>query len=335
MIFSSLKIKNVELKNRIVMSPMCTYMAKNDGKVNDWHIVHYAARAVGGVGLIIPEATAISLNGRISKNDLGLWNDNQIEGFKKLVSTIHQLGSKVAVQLAHAGRKSEADGRLIAPSAIAFSSDFETPEETTVEDIERIADRFYSAANRAIAAGVDIIEIHAAHGYFINQMLSPLTNKRTDLYGGSFENRNRFLIEVIKRIRKIWDGPLFIRVSADEYVEGGNHIEQTIETVKLIADNIDLIDVSSGGVTPDMPKTYPGYQAIFSKKIKNANNILTGAVGLITTDEYAEALLNDGSADLIFMGRELLRNPYWAIYAADKQEIALYPKPYKRAFYSV
>ncbi len=332
MIFSSLKIKNVELKNRMVMSPMCTYMAGNDGEVTNRHIVHYGTRAIGGIGLIIPEATAVSSEGRISNNDLGLWNDSQIEGFKKLVDTAHELGSKIAVQLAHAGRKSEADGRLIAPTSIAFSNDFETPEEATAEDIKQIADQFYFAAKRAIAAGVDVIEIHAAHGYFINQMLSPLTNKRTDLYGGSFENRNRFLIEVIKRIRKIWDGPLFIRVSADEYVKGGNHIEQTIQTVKLIADNADLIDVSSGGVTPDMPKTYPGYQAVFSKKIKDAHNILTGAVGLITTDEYAEALLNDGSADLIFMGRELLRNPYWAIYAAAKRGIALYPKPYERAF---
>jgi len=332
MLFSELKIADLRLKNRIVMSPMCMYRSE-DGKVTDWHIVHYAARASGGVGLIITEATAVSPEGRISDNDLGLWDDSQIDRFRQLVEAIHLCGAKIGVQLAHAGRKSEAAGDPIAPSAIRYSDQYRMPKEAITDEIEHIADQFVAAAKRAITAGADVIEIHAAHGYFINQLLSPLTNRRTDRYGGSFENRNRFLIDLINSIRKFWSGPLFVRVSADEYEKEGNHIEQTLKTAALIkAAGADLIDVSSGGLTPKMPETYPGYQVGFSKKIKEAAGILTGAVGLITTDEYAEAILRDEAADLIFLGRELLRNPYWALLAADKRGIRLYPNSYERAF---
>jgi len=332
MLFSELKIANLRLKNRIVMSPMCMYSSA-DGKVADWHIVHYATRAAGGVGLIITEATAVSPEGRISDNDLGLWNDAQISGFGRLVDTVHLYGSKIGVQLAHAGRKSEAAGDPIAPSAIRYSDSYRMPKEATTEQIEGIAGQFIAAARRAIAAGVDLIEIHAAHGYFINQLLSPLTNRRTDKFGGSFENRNRFLIDLINSIRKFWSGPLFVRVSAEEYEKEGNHIEQTLKTAALVkAAGADLIDTSSGGLTPKMPETYPGYQVGFSKKIKKTVGILTGAVGSITTDEYAEAILRSGSADLIFLGRELLRNPYWALYAANKRGIRLYPDSYERSF---
>ncbi|NOZ83482.1 MAG: NADPH dehydrogenase NamA [Epsilonproteobacteria bacterium] len=333
MLFDVLKTGGLELKNRVVMSPMCMYMAGGDGKVTNRHIIHYAARAIGGVGLIIPEVTAVSPVGRISDNDLGLWNDSQIDGFRQLIDAVHQCGSKIGVQLGHAGRKSEAEGEPIAPSAISYSNKYRTPKEASTDEIGQIMDQFATAGKRAIAAGVDVIEIHAAHGYFINEMLSPLTNKRNDQYGGNFQNRNRFLIELLKKIREFWGGPLFVRVSADEYEKEGNHIEETVTTAKLAKKaGADLIDVSSGGLTPKLPATYPGYQVIFSRRIRKEADIMTGAVGLITTDEYAEAILRDGSADLIFLGRELLRNPYWALYAANKYGIRLYPESYQRAF---
>jgi len=332
MLFDKLKTERLELKNRVVMSPMCIYMADNDGKVTSRHIIHYASRAIGGVGLIIPEATAVSSIGRISDNDLGLWNNSQIDGFRQLIDAVHQCGSKIGVQLGHAGRKSEAEGEPIAPSAISYSNKHRIPKEATTDEIDQISDQFAAAGKRAISAGVDVIEIHAAHGYFINEMLSPLTNRRNDQYGGNFENR-KFLIELLKKIRGFWDGPLFVRVSADEYEKDGNHVEETITTAKLSKKaGADLIDVSSGGLTPKLPATYPGYQVMFSRRIRKEADIMTGAVGLITTDEYAEAILHEGSADLIFLGRELLRNPYWAIYAANKYGIKLYPEPYQRAF---
>ena len=333
MLFDELKTKGLKLKNRVVMSPMCMYMAGGDGKVTNRHINHYATRAIGGVGLIIPEVTAVSLVGRISDNDLGLWNDSQVDGFRQLIDAVHQCGSKIGVQLGHAGRKSEAEGEPIAPSAISYSNKHRTPKEAATDEIGQIMDQFAAAGKRAIAAGVDVIEIHAAHGYFINEMLSPLTNRRNDQYGGNFENRNRFLSELLKKIRKFWGGPLFVRVSADEYEKEGNHIEETVTTAKLAKKaGADLIDVSSGGLTPKLPATYPGYQVAFSRRIRKEADIMTGAVGLITTDEYAEAILHDGSADLIFLGRELLRNPYWALYAANKYGIKLYPESYQRAF---
>ncbi len=333
MLFDELKTAGVEIKKRVVFYPICIYMAGSEGKVTNRHIIHYATRAIGGVGLIIPEVTAVSSVGRISDNDLGLWNDNQVEGFRQLVDTVHQCGSKIGVQLGHAGRKSEAGGEPIAPSAISYSDKHRTPKEATTDEIDQIMDQFMAAGKRAIAAGVDVIEIHAAHGYFINEMLSPLTNRRNDQYGGNFENRNRFLIKLLKKIRELWSGPLFVRVSADEYEKEGNHIEETVTTAKLVKKaGVDLIDTSSGGLTPKLPATYPGYQVIFSRKIRKEADIMTGAVGLITTDEYAEAILHEGSADLIFLGRELLRNPYWAICAANKCGIVLYPESYQRAF---
>ncbi|MGB4439007.1 MAG: NADPH dehydrogenase, partial [Sedimentibacter sp.] len=237
-------LKDLEIKNRVVMAPMCMYSADDDGKATEWHLVHYASRAIGGVGLIIQEATAVEPRGRISSNDLGLWEDSQIEMLKKIVNTAKSYGSLMGVQLGHAGRKCEAENELIiAPSAIAFSGEYRVPNEMTKEDINTVIASFKSAAERCIEVGYDIIEIHGAHGYLINQFLSPVTNKRTDEYGGSLENRTRFLKEVIRAVRQVWpmEKPLMLRVTAEDYVEEGNHPEDLANIINLVKDEgIDI-----------------------------------------------------------------------------------------------
>lgn len=333
MLFETLKIKDMTLKNRVVMSPMCMYSANEDGKLTSWHLSHYVSRAIGGVGLIITEATAVSPEGRISDGDLGLWCDEQIDMYKQLSKQIHDCGSKIGIQLAHAGRKSEAKDAPIAPSALAFSPNFRTPSEMSLEDIEKIKDDFINAAKRAMSADIDVIEIHAAHGYLINQFLSPLSNKREDKYGGNFENRNRLLKEIVIQIRNFFNGPLFVRISADETVSEGNHIEQSINTAAMLKDlGVDLIDVSSGGVEPVLPSFYPGYQSLYAKEIRAKVGIKTGTVGLIRDDEFAEFLLKEEFSDLIFLGRVLLKDPFWVINAASKNGKTIYPKAYERAY---
>jgi len=298
-----------------------------------WHLTHYVTRAIGGVGLIITEATAISKEGRISNKDIALWNDEQLDMYKTLSKLLHENGAKIGVQLAHAGRKSETDDEIIAPSALKFNENFKAPKEMNLDDIEKVKQDFINAAKRAIEADIDIIEIHAAHGYLINQFLSPLTNKRKDEYGGSFTNRNRLLKEIVCAIREIWDGPLFVRISADENAKEGNHIEESIKTSLMLKEcGVDLIDVSSGGVIPVVPKVYPGYQSFYAKEIKENVQIMTGTVGMIKNEDFAEFLLNEGFADLIFLGRVLLRNPYWPIETAFKMGKKIYPKAYERAY---
>lgn len=334
-LFSSFKIKDLELKNRIVMAPMCMDSAV-DGYVNQWHHIHYSTRAIGGVGLIILEATGIEPGGRITDKDLGIWDDSQIEGLKEIVDSCHQYGSKIGIQINHGGRKSEVlTSPIIAPSAIAFNETYRVPTEMTKEDIKTTVTKFKEAAERSLKAGFDLIELHGAHGYLISQFLSPITNKREDEYGGSLENRVRFLKEVIEEVKTVWpeSKPLLLRVSAEDYVENGNTGEIMAKLIDLVKDyGIDMVDVSTGGVAPAKISTYPGYQIKQSEIIKETCNIPTIAGGLITLPDMAEEILCNDRADLVFLGRELLRNPYWTLQAAKALgEDITWPIQYERS----
>lgn len=335
-LFTEQKIKNMVVKNRIVMPPMCNYCAGEDGFVTDWHILHYASRAVGGAGLIILEATGICPEGRISEKDLGLWNDQQIPGMKKLVDAVHENGAKIGVQLSHAGRKCTAPGMDVeAPSPIAYDDESVTPREMTIEDIEETVDQFRQAVARAEKAGFDLVEIHAAHGYLLNEFLSPLTNVRTDEYGGSMENRVRIVGRVIDAAKEVWpeEKPLAIRVTAEDYQDGGNVAQDLADMLDMIKDKgIDLVNVSTGGVVPVTPKVFKGYQIPHAELIKKQTGLPVIAGGLVTEPEEADEIISSGKADFVYMGRELLRNPYWPLHAA----IALgddipWPKQYERA----
>lgn len=318
-LFASYIIKDLELKNRIIMAPMCMYSAGDDGKVTDWHVIHYASRAVGGVGLIIQEATAVESRGRISSRDLGIWDDSHIDGLKKIVEAVKSNGAKIGIQLGHAGRKCEAESeKIIAPSSIAFNEEYRVPAEMTKEDIKAVVAAFKAAAKRAKQAGYDVLEIHGAHGYLINEFLSPVTNKRTDEYGGSPENRARILKEIIRAVRDVWpkEKPLMMRVTAEDYVDGGNHPDDLAELINLVKEyGLDLIDVSSGGVVSVAPKAFQGYQVKFAETIKEKTVLPVVAGGLVIDPNMAEEILQNNRADLIFIGRALLRNPYWPLQA--------------------
>lgn len=334
-LFTPYTVKDVTLKNRIVMSPMCMYSSYNeDGKVQNWHFTHYASRAVGQAGLIILEATAVTPQGRISPQDLGIWSDDHINGLKKLVEQLKEQGAKTGIQLAHAGRKAMLDGEIVAPSAIAFNEKMKQPKEMTKSDIAEMVASFKKAAVRVKQAGFDIIELHGAHGYLINEFLSPLTNKRTDEYGGTLENRCRFLQEVITAVKTVWEGPLFLRISANDYGEQGMTANDYVIVAKWMKElGVDFIDVSSGGVISGPVNDYPGYQVKFAEIIKQQAKIDTGAVGLITSAQHAEEILQNERADLIFLGRELLRDPYWPRKAAKELNFELEgPKQYKRGW---
>lgn len=334
-LFSPITFNRVTLKNRIVMSPMCMYSSHHeDGQVNSFHLTHYTSRAVGQVGLIMIEATAILPEGRISPQDLGIWHDDHIQGLKRLTQNIHEYGAKAAIQLAHAGRKGQHHHSVFAPSALAFNNTYKKPIAMSVDDIQQTLMAFKNGAKRAKQANFDIVEIHGAHGYLINQFLSPLTNKRTDKYGGGRDNRYRFLQEVIEAVQSEWDGPLFVRLSTDEYHEQGNTLDDMyFYAEKMKEQGIDLIDCSSGGVAPTSISTYPGYQLKQCEAIKHKVSIPTGAVGLITSGLQAEEIIQNDRADLIFIGRALLRNPYWAKAAAEElNENIQVPKPYERGW---
>ncbi|WP_201713407.1 NADPH dehydrogenase NamA [Rossellomorea arthrocnemi] len=334
-LFEPYTLKNVELKNRIVMAPMCMYSSHNqDGKVENWHRTHYTSRAVGGVGLIIQEATAVTPQGRISPQDLGIWDDGHIEGLRELVDLIKDQGAKTGIQLAHAGRKAVLEGDILAPSAIPFNEEMKTPVEMTAGDIEETITAFIKGAERAKKAGFDVIEIHGAHGYLINEFLSPLSNKRRDEYGGSAENRYRFLREVIDGIQQVWDGPLLVRVSAKDYNDEGLDVGDYIVFAKWMKEQgVDLIDVSSGALVPARIPVFPGYQVKLAENIKNAAGIDTGAVGLITTGIQAEEILRNERADLILLAREMLRDPYWPRTAALELGVEIEaPKQYERGW---
>jgi 2,4-dienoyl-CoA reductase-like NADH-dependent reductase (Old Yellow Enzyme family) len=349
-LFEPLQLKSVLLKNRIVVSPMCQYSSE-DGFANDWHLVHLGSRAVGGAGLVIAEATAVSPEGRITHQDLGLWKDEQITYLKKITDFITNQNSIPGIQLAHAGRKAshsqpwkgseslnDKNGawKTFAPSAIAYKDGEPTPDELDVTGIKKIIADFRSSAERALKAGFKVIEIHGAHGYLIHEFLSPLSNKRTDEYGGNFENRIRFILEIISSIQEVWpaDLPIFLRISATDWVENGWTIEESIELAKIVKNRgIDLIDCSSGGNLSRVKiPVGPLYQVPFAERIKKEGGIKTGAVGLITTAEQANSILKKKQADLVIMARQLLRDPYFPLHAAKELgENAEWPVQYERA----
>ncbi|WP_432355416.1 NADPH dehydrogenase NamA [Sporosarcina sp. A2] len=334
-LFEPYTIRNLTLKNRIAMAPMCMYSSHNeDGHVEDWHRVHYGSRAVGQSGLIILEATAVQPQGRISAQDLGIWDDSHIEGLTELTRLIKQHGAAAGIQLAHAGRKSTVDGDIQAPSAVAFSDQYKTPVAMSTDAIQETVKAFALAANRAAQAGFDLLELHGAHGYLINEFLSPLSNHRTDEYGGSSENRYRFLREIIDAVRATWDGPLFVRISAEDYTDGGMTPELYIEMAKWMKEQgVDLVDVSSGAVVPAKISPFPGYQVPYSETIRTGADIATGAVGLITSGLQAEEILRNNRADLILIGRELLRDAYWPYQAAKDLHTEIEaPKQYARGW---
>ncbi|ARV59381.1 oxidoreductase [Nostocales cyanobacterium HT-58-2] len=336
-LFEPLTIGAVTFRNRIIMAPMCQY-SSIDGYANDWHLVHLASRAVGGVGLVITEAAAVEPRGRISPQDLGIWSDEHIQPLAKIVELIHKWGAVSGIQLAHAGRKASTappweGGKVLDESAggwrpvvssspIPFSENHPVPEALSKEGIQQIINAFVQAAKRSMEAGFKVIEIHAAHGYLLHQFLSPLSNHREDEYGGSFENRTRLLREVVSGVREVFpeDYPLWVRISATDWVENGWDIEQSIALAdKLKTLGVNLIDCSSGGTLPSVRIPYgPGYQTPFAARIRNEAHILTGAVGLITAPEQADHIIRTEQADVVLLGRELLRNPYWPSSAAKK-----------------
>ncbi|MGE7093965.1 NADPH dehydrogenase NamA [Lysinibacillus sp. NPDC048646] len=333
-LFEPYQLQTISLKNRIVMAPMCMYSAQDDGLVTPFHVVHYATRAAGQVGLIVVEATGVVPEGRISNKDLGIWDDSHIAGLTQLVDGMKAYGAKTAIQLAHAGRKATVEGEIFAPSAVAYSDAYKTPTEMTIEDIEYVIEAFKQAAIRASKAGFDALEIHGAHGYLISEFLSPAANKRSDAYGGSQENRYRLLRQVIDAIRSVWDGPLLVRVSAEDYAEDGTTMEDFIVFSRWMkSQNVDLVDVSTGGVVQARIHVFPGYQVSHAERIKQGADMPTSAVGLITTAIQAEEILQNNRADLIFLGRVLLREPYWPLHAAKELgEEATPPVQYVRGW---
>jgi 2,4-dienoyl-CoA reductase-like NADH-dependent reductase (Old Yellow Enzyme family) len=349
-LLSPFTIKDITLKNRIVVSPMCQYSAI-DGYAGDWHIVHYGGRASGGASLIIQEATAVSPEGRITPGDLGLYSDGHMEKFRSIARFITEQGSVAGIQLAHAGRKAscsrpweggmqlqedEGGWVTVAPSALPFNPEDRMPAELDMSGIEKIICDFTLAAGRALQAGYQVVEIHAAHGYLIHEFLSPLSNQRTDSYGGSFENRIRLLLRIVKAVQSVWPKnlPLFVRISATDWVEGGWDIDEAVRLASVLKDlGVDLIDCSSGGMVPWAKIPFgPGYQVPLSSRIRNEAGILTGTVGLITGAGQAEEILANEQADLILIGRLSLRDPYFALNAArELGEEAEWPLQYLRA----
>lgn len=349
-LFTPIRLRELNIKNRIFMSPMCQYSAM-DGVPNNWHLVHLGSRAVGGAGLVMVEATAVRAVGRISPADLGIWNSQQRDAFKPIVAFLKEHGAVPGIQLAHAGRKASTaspwhGGQVIdgkqggwmpeAPSAIAFSDKHVTPRELSKKDIESVVQDFEDAAKRSLEAGFEVVEIHAAHGYLLHEFLSPLSNQRTDEYGGSLENRMRFPLEVAERIRKVWPAkwPVFVRISATDWVESGWDLAQSIAFAKQLKEvGIDLIDCSSGGTAAHVQiPAGPGYQVPFAAAIRDQAQIFTGAVGIITSGAQAEKILQEGEADALFIGRELLRDPYFPLHAAKELGVDLkWPVQYDRA----
>jgi len=329
MLYEPFVQRSMTLRNRIVMSPMCMYSAGEDGVPTDWHLQHLGTRAAGGAGLIISEATAVEPVGRLSLGDLGLWNDQQAEGFARIARLVQSQGARFGIQLAHGGRKAWSDmperpeglEQPVAPSALPYDEGWMVPRELDREGIDRIVQRFREAAVRAGEIGCDMVEIHAAHGYLLHEFLSPLSNVRSDEYGGSLENRARLLRRVVEAVREAFpaDRPVWVRISATDWVEGGWDLEQSVQLAHWLKEwGIDLIDTSSGGLSPKQQiKAGLGYQVPFAERIRREAGIATGAVGLIVSAEQAEEILQAGQADVVLMGRELLRNPYFPLHASQ------------------
>ena len=350
-LFTPLRLRELELKNRVGVSPMCEYSAK-DGHPGPWHFVHLGSRAVGGAGLLITEATAVQDIGRISPQDTGIYLDSHTESWQPIAEFIREHGAVPGMQLAHAGRKGSTaqpwhggqkveikDGGWVpvAPSAVAFDTNYPQPKELTVQEIDQIVDDFRAAARRALAAGFQVVEVHAAHGYLAHEFLSPLCNFREDEYGGSFENRVRFPLRVARAVREVWPAkwPVLVRVSATDWKEGGWDLEQSIEFCKRLKTlGIDLIDVSSGGAVPGVRiPVGPGYQVKFAAAIRKEAGIATGAVGMITDAAQAQTILTTEQADIVFLAREILRDPYWPLRAAHQLGVRVKPPvQYERAW---
>ena len=349
-LFDALRIRGLQFHNRVFVSPMCQY-SSDDGFVNDWHLVHLGSRAVGGAALVTTEATAVTPEGRITPQDLGLWKDAHVEPLARIVRFVRGQGSRAGIQLAHAGRKAStyrpwdgkpgsvppADGgwTALAPSAVAFEG-YAAPTAASEQDIREVVGAFAAAARRAREAGFEVIEVHAAHGYLLHEFLSPLSNQRTDRYGGSFENRTRILREVVEAVRREWPEqlPLFVRISATDWAPGGWDAEQSVALARGLAPlGVDLVDCSSGGLVAHATiPVAPGYHVPFAEKIRREAGVLTGAVGLITGVAQAEAIIAAGQADAVLLAREMLRDPYWPLRAArELQQPAPWPAQYLRA----
>jgi 2,4-dienoyl-CoA reductase-like NADH-dependent reductase (Old Yellow Enzyme family) len=350
-LFDPFPIRDLSLPNRIVVSPMCEYSSV-DGFANEWHLVHLGSRAVGGAGLVMTEACAVTPEGRISPQDLGIWSDDHIEFLARITRFIHSQGSVAGIQLAHAGRKASTyrpwDGtgavpegsggwlNVVAPSAIPFAENYAQPHALTQEGIQSVVRAFVQAAGRARQAGFRVVEIHAAHGYLLSEFLSPLANHRTDEYDGSFENRIRMLIEVVRAVRGTWpeSAPLFVRISSTDWVEGGWTLDESVELARHLKNSgVDLVDCSSGGnVPPANIPAGPGYQTPFAERIRREAKIPTGAVGMITGAAQADHIIRTGQADLAIIAREFLRDPYWPLRAArDLGYSVPWPVQYARA----
>lgn len=350
LLFEPLALRSITLRNRIAVSPMCQYSAR-EGMASDWHLVHLGTRAVGGAGAVIVEATGVSPEGRISPGCLGIWNDEQAGMLQRIASFVQTQGSVPGIQLAHAGRKAShhrpweggkplqpAEGAwtTLAPSALPFKEGDPIPKAVSLSEIDGIISRFREAARRALEAGFQIIEIHAAHGYLINEFLSPLSNQRGDEYGGSFDNRVRLLLQIVDAIRSVWPEqlPLFVRISATDWVVGGWSIEESVALARILkTKGVDLVDCSTGGLSPlqKIPAA-PSYQVPFSSKIRREAGIATGAVGLITNAQQAEDILKYQQADLILLGRQMLRDPYFPLRAAEELGVEIpWPAQYLRA----
>lgn len=350
-LFTPLRLRGIELKNRIAVSPMCEYSAR-DGHPTNWHMVHLGSRAVGGAALVFTEATGVSAVGRISPADTGIYMDCHVDSWRPIVEFIHEQGAIAGIQLAHAGRKAStaapwlggtpiaiADGGWtpVAPSAIPFATGYAVPKELTVGEIDEVVTEFEAAARRALRTGFDVVEIHSAHGYLLHEFLSPLSNQRGDEYGGSFENRIRMLLRVAKAVRDIWpqEKPVFVRISATDWVEGGWDVEQSVElSRRLKGVGIDLVDVSSGGTVANAKIPFgPGYQVKFAKRIRAEAAVATGAVGMITDPAQAETIISTEQADVVLLARELLRDPYWPRRAAQELSVKIKaPVQYERAW---
>jgi len=350
-LFDPLPLRSLTLPTRIAVSPMCQY-SSTDGFATDWHLVHLGGRAVGGASLVFTEATAVTAEGRISPQDLGIWQDAHVEALARITRFIHQQGAHAGMQLAHAGRKAStwrpwagegavpasAGGwdEVVAPSALAFAPGYPEPRALDEAGVAGVVAAFAAAARRARAAGFGVVEIHSAHGYLLHEFLSPLANHRTDRYGGSFENRTRIVREVVAAVRAVWPEalPLFVRISATDWAEGGWDLEQSVELARALKGlGVDLVDCSSGGAVPGVRiPVGPGYQTPFAERIRQAAGIATGAVGMITEPVQAEHIVRTGQADLVILAREMLRDPYWPLRAARTLgRAASWPSQYLRA----
>ncbi len=349
-LFTPMQMRSLKLRNRIFVAPMCQYSCR-DGIPDEWHLVHLGSRAVGGAALVMAEATAVTPEGRISLSDCGLWNDAQAEAFEPITRFIAAQGAVPAIQLSHAGRKAStrppwqggatidaSDGgwQPWAPSPVPFGPESPEPRELNTADLDQICAQFEQAAQRALRAGFQVIEVHMAHGYLLHQFLSPISNHRKDDFGGSLKNRMRFPLQVARCVREAWpkDLPVMVRISATDWVDAGWDLEQSLELCLCLKDlGVDLIDCSSGGLVPDaVIPAGPGFQTSMATKIRNKTNMATGAVGLITAPAQAEQIIATGLADVVFLGRELLRNPYWPLHAAQSLSTEYsWPVQYERA----